>query len=207
VVYNILTVALGCCTRVMSRILLTTLGSLGDLHPLIAIALELRRRGHFVSFCASESYRRKLESLGFEFNPLRPDATPENPATVQMVREIMDPSKGVERLLVGWLLPHLARTYADLVRAVKGPPMADLLVYGELVYPAPLIAEQFGLRSATHITTPMSFFSAYDPPVLPPFPNFSRLVRSMGPAANRLFDSTHQTDDSRMGQTSSPAPR
>ena len=171
----------------MSRILLTTLGSLGDLHPLIAMALELRRRGHAVSFCASESYRRKLESLGFGFNPLRPDSTPENPATAQMVREIMDPLKGVERLLVGWVLPHLSQTYADLDRAVKGPPVVDLLVYGELVYPAPLIAEQLGLRSATHITTPMSFFSAHDPPVLPPFPNLSRLVRSLGPAANRLL--------------------
>ena len=28
----------------MSRVLLTTLGSLGDLHPLIAIGLELRQR-------------------------------------------------------------------------------------------------------------------------------------------------------------------
>jgi hypothetical protein len=30
----------------MSRIVVTTLGTLGDLHPVIAIALELRQRGH-----------------------------------------------------------------------------------------------------------------------------------------------------------------
>jgi hypothetical protein len=30
----------------MSRIIVTTLGTLGDLHPMIAIALELRQRGH-----------------------------------------------------------------------------------------------------------------------------------------------------------------
>ena len=29
----------------MSRIVLTTIGSLGDLHPLLAIAIELRQRG------------------------------------------------------------------------------------------------------------------------------------------------------------------
>ncbi len=34
----------------MSRIVLTTIGSLGDLHPKIAIALELRRWGHSVVF-------------------------------------------------------------------------------------------------------------------------------------------------------------
>ena len=30
----------------MSRIILTTIGSFGDLHPKIAIALELRKRSH-----------------------------------------------------------------------------------------------------------------------------------------------------------------
>jgi len=30
----------------MSRIVLTTIGTLGDLHPKIAIALELQKRGH-----------------------------------------------------------------------------------------------------------------------------------------------------------------
>ena len=30
----------------MARIVLTTFGSLGDLHPYLAIALELKRRGH-----------------------------------------------------------------------------------------------------------------------------------------------------------------
>lgn len=34
----------------MSRIVVTTLGTLGDLYPMIAIALELRQRGHDVVF-------------------------------------------------------------------------------------------------------------------------------------------------------------
>lgn len=34
----------------MSRIVVTTLGTLGDLHPMIAIALELRQRGHDIVF-------------------------------------------------------------------------------------------------------------------------------------------------------------
>jgi rhamnosyltransferase subunit B len=170
----------------MSRILLATLGSLGDLHPLIAIGLELRRRGHAVGFCASESYRRKLESIGFGFAPLRPDATPENPAMAHWVKEIMDPRRGVQRLVQGLLMPNLGDTNVDLVRAVTGPPPVDLLVSGELVYPAPLIAEKFGIRWASYITAPMSFFSAHDPPVLPPFPRVAPLFRAMGPGINRF---------------------
>jgi rhamnosyltransferase subunit B len=171
----------------MSRILLATIGSLGDLHPLIAIGLELRRRGHDVRFCSSETYRAKLESLGFGFKPMRPDLTPENAAMAQLVKQIMDPLKGAERLIRDLLMPQLQATYSDLERAVIGPPAIDLLVSGELVYPAPLLAEKFGIRRASHITAPMSFFSAYDPPVLPPCPRLSRLFRALGLGVNRTL--------------------
>jgi UDP:flavonoid glycosyltransferase YjiC (YdhE family) len=48
-----------------SRIVLTAIGSLGDLHPKIAIALELRKRGHRAAFathieCASPNNAIKL---------------------------------------------------------------------------------------------------------------------------------------------------
>ena len=45
----------------MSRILFATIGSLGDLHSLIAVALKLRERGHLVSVRTSEWYRSKIE--------------------------------------------------------------------------------------------------------------------------------------------------
>ena len=169
----------------MKRVLLATLGSLGDLHPLIAIGLELRRRGHVVRFCTSETYRNKIAQLGFGFDVLRPDAAPQNESIAELVREIMDPKRGVERLLCGFVLSSLRDTYEDLRRAISGPPPADLLVCGELIYPAPLLAEQLKLPWATYIASPMSFFSAYDPPVLPPVPRLSKLLRWLGPAVNR----------------------
>lgn len=171
----------------MSRIVIATIGSLGDLHPLIAIGLELRRRGHEVRFCLSETYRAKLDALGFGFEPMRPDATPENASMAHLVKQVMDPRKGAERLICQLLMPHLRATYADLARAVTGWPAVDLLISGELVYPAPLIAEKFGVPWASHITAPMSFFSAHDPPVLPPFPRLSRVFRAMGPGVNRAI--------------------
>jgi rhamnosyltransferase subunit B len=169
----------------MSRVVLTTLGSLGDLHPLIAIGLELCRRGHVVVFATSACYRDRLEPLGFGFHPMRPDLTPENPSAEKLVREIMDPRRGVERLLCQYILPELRATYEDLHRAVSNDGGAELLVSGELVYPAPMIAESKGIPWATCITTPMSFFSAYDLPVLPPFPRLGRLLRTCGPRVNR----------------------
>jgi UDP:flavonoid glycosyltransferase YjiC (YdhE family) len=53
--------------------LLTTLGSLGDLHPYIAVGIGLRKRGHTVTIATSEVYRAKVEGEGLQFHPLRPD--------------------------------------------------------------------------------------------------------------------------------------
>ncbi|MCP6759200.1 MAG: glycosyltransferase [Fischerella sp. CENA71] len=62
----------------MSRILITTLGTLGDLHPMIAVALELRQRGHDIVFVTHQVYQFKIEALGFEFHSMRPDFTAMN---------------------------------------------------------------------------------------------------------------------------------
>src|SRR3954471_5484026 len=112
----------------MSRILFTVIGSLGDLHPLIPIALSLRMRGHSVSFCTSNTYRSKLEALSFGFYPLTPDLTAESASAAPLIREIMNPRGGTERLLRRYLLPHLREMYEDLMRAVAGDGRVDLLV-------------------------------------------------------------------------------
>jgi len=155
------------------------------MHPAIAIGLELRQPGHTVSFSTSASYRPRIESLGFEFRPMRPDVAVENASMAQLVREIMDARKGAERLLRGFIFPQLRATYKDLMQATPGNGGADLLVSGKLVYAAPLVAEKTGVRWASYITSPMSFFSAYDPPVLPPFPGFARLLCLLGLTFNR----------------------
>lgn len=78
----------------MSRIVLTTIGSLGDLHPKIAIGLELRNRGHNIIFATHKKYQSKIEALGFEFYRMRPNATafedPEEMARVMDLRNVAD---------------------------------------------------------------------------------------------------------------------
>jgi rhamnosyltransferase subunit B len=57
---------------------MTTLGTLGDLHPMIAIALELRQRGHDIVFATHQVYQSRIEALGFEFHSMRPNFTAMN---------------------------------------------------------------------------------------------------------------------------------
>ncbi|BBD70513.1 glycosyl transferase family 28 [Nostoc commune NIES-4072] len=163
----------------MSRILITTLGTLGDLHPMIAIALELRQRAHDVVFVTHQVYQSKIEGLGFEFHSMRPDFTAINDP--QEMARMMDLKTGQEYMVRQWVNPNLRCMYADLHNVVKG---ADLIFSGEGVIVTPLVAEKLEIRWASSAMVPLSFFSVYDPPVLAPFPSLSKLYK-LGPIVNR----------------------
>src|SRR5690349_15608684 len=154
----------------MARIVLSTFGSLGDLHPMIALALGLRERGHEPVFATAEYYRPKIEELGFELRALRPHMTPDDPELAALV---MDAKKGPENVLRGIIFPALRDTFEDLRRAAEG---ADFLIAGELIYGAPVLGELTGLPWANALLAPISFFSEYDPPVPPPFPGLAKLL-------------------------------
>lgn len=143
------------------KIVLSTFGSLGDLHPMVALGIELRRRGHAIRINAMEAYREKIAALGFDFFSLRPDINPENK---ELARIIMDAEKGTETLVREILFPNLAAMYEDLMRAVAG---ADLLVTGEVVYAAKSAVEKTGIKWISTSLAPISFFSAHDPNVYP----------------------------------------
>lgn len=143
------------------RILLATIGSLGDLHPCLALAIALRDRGHRPYIASTEIYRPKVEALGFEFHSLRPDFSTVDPA---LLRKVVDLLRGPEFLICQLILPALQDTYADLAAAANG---ADLFLTGEIVFAAPLVAEKLGIPWVSEILSPFSFFSEYDPPVSP----------------------------------------
>ena len=126
----------------------------------------------------------RLKRLDFSFTHCSPPHTARSGGE-KVIQEIMDPRRGVERLLRKYLFPHLQATYDDLSRAVVADGGADLVVSGELVYPAPLVAEKTGVRWAFYIAAPMSFISAYDLPVVAPFPRVSAALRPLGPTVCR----------------------
>ncbi len=148
----------------MAKIVLATLGSLGDLHPKIALGLELRRRGHQVVLNTWEGYREKLATLGLDFSPLRPDV---DPTDREMIRKSMDSSTGPEMIIRHIIFPNLKEMYADMSVAVED---ADLLITGEIVYPAASVVEKTGVKWVSTSLAPLSMFSSDDPNVYPQAP-------------------------------------
>ncbi|HAG81936.1 MAG TPA: glycosyl transferase, partial [Cyanobacteria bacterium UBA12227] len=163
----------------MSRIILTTIGSFGDLHPKIAIALELRKRGHDVVFATHKEYQNKIEALGFEFHRMRPDNTALNDP--QEMARMMDLKRGTEYVIKHWVCANLRATYTDLMNSAKE---ADFIITGEGVVAARLVAEKLRIPWAIAVLQPASFLSVYDPSVLPVLPFLAKL-RGLGSIANR----------------------
>ncbi|WP_206107600.1 glycosyltransferase [Paludisphaera rhizosphaerae] len=158
------------------RIVLTALGSLGDLHPYIAIALGLRARGHEPVLATGETYRRKIEALGLEFRPLRPDS--DELTDPNAMRRYMDSRRGTFRVLRNWILPAIRESYEDTLAAAEG---ADLLVAHPLAFTTRIVAEQRGLPWVSSHVSPVGFFSAVDPPVVPGFPGLAARLHGLGP--------------------------
>jgi rhamnosyltransferase subunit B len=162
------------------KVVFATFGSLGDLHPYIAVAQELKRRGHAPSIATFAEYRDAVETAGVGFSAMRPDAGRFGDKAAMMKR-LIDPWRGPELMVRELFMPHLAESYADLERACAG---ADLLVTHPLTFAGPLLAQKRGLRWASTALSPMTLFSAIDPPLFPGA-EWMRWARRLGVAPYR----------------------
>ncbi|HEY5884131.1 MAG TPA: glycosyltransferase [Pyrinomonadaceae bacterium] len=166
------------------RIVLSTFGSFGDIHPYVAIALELKARGHHPVIATSEVYREKMDVAGIDFVPIRPDmpSYDEPERLIRLSNDLIDPKTGTERV-IELFTGNLREVYDDLDAAVEG---ADLLVTHLLPLVGPIVAQKRGLPWVSTVLAPVSFFSAYEPPVPPQMPALYHFVQ-LSPVLGKLF--------------------
>lgn len=148
----------------MARIVLNTFGSFGDLHPYLAIAIELRKRGHEAVIATSAVYRQQAQAEGVTFTAVRPDVG-ELLDKPEFVEKLWHPERGTEYLIRDYLMPRVNEAYSDLLPACK---RADLLVTHVAAYAGPAVAEVLKLPWISVVLQPSMFLSTYDPPVIPP---------------------------------------
>ena len=147
----------------MAKILIHTLGSSGDFNPFMALALELRRRGHDVQWAVSPKFADKARAQGFEatvagVDPewesdlLRRMLTAHLTAPVQiMFKEVLIPAivpatLALEPLAreVDLFLSHTIQLAAPAVADRTGTPWvsasAATLIHETAAYPPPGVA-------------------------------------------------------------------
>jgi rhamnosyltransferase subunit B len=161
----------------VKRIVLTSFGSFGDIHPYMAIALELQARGHNPIIATSALYQDKIEGAGLAFAGLRPDLPPPREQDQVMMDRVMEPRTGPKYLMEELVFPYVREGYDDLIQACDG---ADLLVTHPITFAGSLVARTTGIPWISTVLAPLSFFSAYDPP-MPPFWPWTNKLRLLGP--------------------------
>lgn len=133
------------------RILLSTIGSRGDVQPLVALALALRDLGPEVRLCVPPDFRDWIAGLGFSVTPIGPElkrmmgtppAVPPAPPTPEQLRQLAEGT--------------VATQFETIAAAAQG---CDLIVGATaLQIAAPSVAERLGIPYV---------FAAYAPNVLP----------------------------------------
>ncbi len=134
------------------RVLLSSIGSRGDVQPLLALALELRTLGHTPVLCAAPNFQAWIASFEIEFMPIGPDleawtrAAPTQPSAAKPTLEQMQQ-----------LARHtVIEQFQVLPKAASG---CDLMLVGGMLQTAGRsIAEQMGIPYV---------YAAYCPATLP----------------------------------------
>ena len=143
------------------RVLLTTIGSQGDVRPLVALASQLIQAGHGAHLCVSPDLRNWVESLGFPFTPIGPQMRGMVGAPVPKPAGSA-PSPSPEQMR-GQVEATLARESATLTEAARG---CDVIVAaaGRPLIPARSVAETLGIRYVFAVFSPSHLPSPHHAP-------------------------------------------
>lgn len=165
------------------KILLATFGSLGDLHPFIAVGLALRAQGCRVTVASAEEYRDKVTAAGLGFAAVRPSfAALESRLGMSRAQLTEAITARNDFLFVRVVCPWLRESHADLDGLVAD---ADLVLTSGLAFGACLAAEARQVPWIGIVLQPMLFLSAHDPPVLPKAEWLTHVMRRLGPGPAR----------------------
>src|SRR5262245_55826807 len=135
--------------RIRMRMLLSTIGSRGDVQPLVALGLKLKELIQDVHMCVPPDFREWIEGLGLMVTPIGPELRSTGKTSPMTARPTQEQ---VRQMMEG----TVAAQFDTITAAAQG---CDLIVGATaLQIAAPSIAEKLGIPYV---------FAAYCPTVLP----------------------------------------
>lgn len=141
------------------RFLLATIGSAGDVHPYLAIASELRSRGHEVMVLTNPYFASRVRAAGAEFAAL--GTTEEYEEAIRDPR-LVDPSKGPSFVIQTLVLAN-AREHFLTARRVIREFKPDAALRHLISFAPGWALQQEGVPTANVALTPMFWLSPEDP--------------------------------------------
>ncbi len=154
-----------------AHVVLTPVGSAGDVNPFLMLGGALRRRGHRVTLISSAAFGAVASAAGLEFEPLGSADEYE-----QLIRDpaLWDPRQG-PKVVFGAVAESLRAGYAAIERVYE--PDRTVLVGHSLSFFTRVFEERHHVPAATVHLSPSVFRSDYRQPVAPVVGDLSRWPR------------------------------
>jgi vancomycin aglycone glucosyltransferase len=156
------------------RVLLSTIGSRGDVQPLIGLASRLRALGHEPRLCVPPDFQDWITGLGFHVTAIGPELRKMTAANPPAAAAVMTPER--RRQLAGASVAAQFDTVASAAEA------CDIIVAATaLQIAARSVAETMGIPYVFAAYCPNVLPSPHHaPPPLPPIPGETPLLASAG---------------------------
>lgn len=125
------------------HVLLPTIGSAGDVHPVVALGLALKRRGHRATVITNALFQPLIERVGLGFLPL---GTVDDARAAMADPDLWHPRKGFGVVARRAIVPSIEPVYRHIER-LAGP---DVVVAASgISFGARLAQERLGVPLAT----------------------------------------------------------
>jgi len=158
------------------KIVINTIGTLGDLHPLIAVALELKSLGHEPVFATSHDYVEKLEKSGFEVHGIvdghLKQASNLGFSEEEFMQKLMTNQK---EMMDKFVLAPLSDSVKKLEQVMQG---VEAVIGGPFSYAGQIMADKYQLPFIMTILQPGLISTCYDTMITPEFPMFIAPARN-----------------------------
>lgn len=170
----------------MARVVLVTIGSLGDLHPFIAIGRALIGQGHRVLLAVPEDGVAKVRAAGLDAAPILPGYTDICARLGMSPEEAAGRVLGDTNFVVDQILIPSLRSSTAALDDLSGD--ADVIAGSLFALASEIVAEKRSLPLASVVLQPMTLFSAWQPPMAPRFEIMRHRPRTaIGWGWNRTF--------------------
>lgn len=166
------------------RVLLTSFGAAGDVHPFLALGVALARRGHSATFALDPAYQPVAHALSIPFVSL---GEPMPAPTGRTAKAIASPF-GAAAFIRHTVISRLERTLPAIDAHLRDSRPDLIVLHHSAGLGVPWLARRHSIPFAMAAVAPASWVSVVNPSVYPGMPDrdrYSPLAMKVGNAVGR----------------------
>ncbi len=141
------------------KVIISTIGSAGDLHPFYQIAFEMKKRGHEILFLSTSYYEEEIENFGFPFKSIG------SKEGWQKLIDMFDPENisAMMEYQMNYIILGTMKINYDIIKSEQTE--GETVTICSPMMPGPRIArDTLGIPMATMNLAPSTFRSLMKPP-------------------------------------------